>query len=64
MDQSGVRLYIGNQLRPNDLGGLTFGVESSPSGLAIPPKMDAFVVDSYCGADVSNAVGFPPFEKD
>ena len=56
VDNSGVRLYVGNEMRSYDLGGLTFGVHSLPSSLAIPPRVDTFTVDSYCGADASRMV--------
>jgi len=52
IDNSGIRLYVGNELRPYDLGGLTFGVDSLPS------KVDGFSVDSYCTADAGLYVCF------
>ena len=47
-DSSGIRFYVGNALRPHDLGYLQFGTESNAAGLAIPPRVDQFLVDSYC----------------
>ncbi len=61
IDNSGVRLYIGNELRPYDLGGLTFGMDPLPSSLAIPPQFNGFSVDSYCTADASLDVCFQTF---
>jgi hypothetical protein len=48
LDSSGIRFYLSDELRQHDLGYLTFGTGSSFYGLAIPPKMDQFIVDSYC----------------
>ncbi|CAF0775985.1 unnamed protein product [Adineta ricciae] len=47
-DSSGIRFYLGNELRQYDLGFLTFGIGSTPSGLAIPPKVERFITDSFC----------------
>jgi len=47
-DNTGIRFYLGNQLRQHDLGFLTFGTSSFPLGLAIPPHVDKFTVDAYC----------------
>jgi hypothetical protein len=58
IDNSGIRLYVGNELRQYDLGGLKFGVDSLPSSLAIPSKVDGFSVDSYCTADAGLYVCF------
>ncbi|CAF4996212.1 unnamed protein product, partial [Rotaria sp. Silwood1] len=52
-DSSGIRFYIGKELRQYDLGYLTFGIDSGPLALAIPPGVDRFVVDSYCPANAS-----------
>ncbi|CAF4402673.1 unnamed protein product, partial [Rotaria sordida] len=39
-DSTGIRYYLGNQLRQHDLGYLTFGTVSNLLGLAIPPKVE------------------------
>jgi hypothetical protein len=52
-DSSGIKFYLGNELRQYDLGYLTLGTESDATGLAIPPRMDRLVVDSYCPALVT-----------
>ncbi|CAF4083643.1 unnamed protein product [Rotaria sordida] len=52
-DSTGIRYYLGNQLRQHDLGYLTFGTVSSLLGLAIPPKVEKFIVDSYCPSNVT-----------
>ncbi|CAF4100624.1 unnamed protein product [Rotaria sordida] len=49
-DSSGIRFYIGKELRQHDLGYLTLGTTPTPRALAIPPKMERFIVDSYCPA--------------
>ncbi|CAF1140454.1 unnamed protein product [Rotaria sp. Silwood1] len=49
-DSSGLRLYIGKELRQYDLGVLALGTKPSPAALAIPPKVERFIVDSYCSA--------------
>ncbi|CAF3636010.1 unnamed protein product [Rotaria sp. Silwood1] len=56
-DSSGIRFYIGKELRQYDLGYLTLGADSSAIGLAIPPKVERFIVDSYCSADAT--MNFP-----
>ncbi|CAF4919956.1 unnamed protein product [Rotaria sp. Silwood1] len=56
-DSSGIRFYIGKELRQYDLGYLTLGTDSSAIGLAIPPKVERFIVDSYCSADAT--MNFP-----
>ena len=63
VDASGVRLYVSNELRSYDLGGLTFGVHSLPSSIAIPPQMPSFAIDSYCGADASRSVCYSSLTK-
>lgn len=50
VDSSGIRFYLGNELRQHDLGYLTLGTNSNGLALAIPPKADQFIVDSYCSA--------------
>ncbi|CAF2018482.1 unnamed protein product [Rotaria magnacalcarata] len=47
-DSSGIRFYLGNELRQYDLSYLVFGTLSSPESLAIPPNAEQFIVDSYC----------------
>ncbi len=47
-DSSGIRFYLANELRKYDLGYVLFGTLSSPASLAIPPKAEQFIVDSYC----------------
>ncbi|CAF3197010.1 unnamed protein product [Rotaria socialis] len=53
-DSSGIRFYLSKQLRQHDLGYLTFGTISNFLGLAIPPLVEQFVVDSYCPAKVTH----------
>ncbi|CAF3093626.1 unnamed protein product [Rotaria sp. Silwood2] len=52
-DSSGIRFYLSNELRQHDLGYITFGTMSNLFGLAIPPLVERFVVDSYCPAKVT-----------
>jgi hypothetical protein len=52
-DSSGIRFYLGNELRQYDLGYLTLGTASDAMALAIPPRMDRLVIDSYCPALVT-----------
>ncbi|CAF0926306.1 unnamed protein product [Rotaria sp. Silwood1] len=47
-DNSEIRFYLGNKLRQHDLGYLTLGTVSTLFGLIIPPKVENFIVDSYC----------------
>ncbi|CAF4866010.1 unnamed protein product, partial [Rotaria sp. Silwood1] len=56
-DSSGIRFYIGKELRQYDLGYLSLGTDASALGLAIPPKVERFIVDSYCSANAT--VNFP-----
>ena len=63
VDASGVRLYVSNELRSYDLGGLTFGVHSLPSSIVIPPRVSSFAIDSYCGADASRSVCYLSITK-
>jgi hypothetical protein len=53
IDSSGIRFYLGKERRQYDLGYLTFGVESNYAGIAIPPRVDRFNIDSYCPANVT-----------
>ena len=52
-DSSGIRFYLGNELRQYDLGYLTLGVDSDATAIAIPPRTDRLVIDSYCPALVT-----------
>jgi hypothetical protein len=52
-DSSGIRFYLGNELRKHDLGFLTLGTGASPLALAIPPTVDRFIVDSYCPSEAT-----------
>ncbi|CAF4000838.1 unnamed protein product [Rotaria sordida] len=52
-DSTGIQFYLGNELRKYDLGFFTLGTTASPSGLAIPPRVERFVVDSYCPSEVT-----------
>jgi hypothetical protein len=47
-DNSGIRFYIGEELRQHDLGYFVMGTQPSPNSLAIPPRVDQFTIDSYC----------------
>lgn len=53
-DTSGIRFYLGDQLRQHDLGFLTLGSGSVGSSLVIPPRVDRFIVDSYCPPQVTH----------
>jgi hypothetical protein len=48
-----MRFYLSNELRQHDLGYLTLGTDSDATALAIPPRMDRLVIDSYCPALVT-----------
>ncbi|CAF3947797.1 unnamed protein product [Rotaria magnacalcarata] len=52
-DNTGIRFYIGKELRQYDLGYLAFGTSSNALALTIPPKVDQFIVDSYCPSEFS-----------
>ncbi len=52
-DSSGIRFYLSNELRQHDIGYLTFGTTSDYLGLAIPPKVEQFIIDSYCPSTVT-----------
>lgn len=47
-DNSGIRFYLGDELRQYDLGYLTLGTESNPGAIAIPPHVDHFIIDAFC----------------
>ncbi|CAF1351319.1 unnamed protein product [Adineta steineri] len=53
VDNSGIRFYVTDQLRPNDIGYLTFGTDTSSTSLTIPPGVQSFAVDSYCPMNAS-----------
>ncbi|CAF4212369.1 unnamed protein product, partial [Adineta steineri] len=53
-DSSGIRFYLGNELRQHDLGYLTFGTDSNAVGIAIPPGANRFILDSYCPVSATN----------
>ena len=53
MDSSGIRFYLGNELRQYDLGYLTLGTDSDATAIAIPPRADRLTIDSYCPASVT-----------
>ncbi|CAF4533460.1 unnamed protein product, partial [Rotaria sp. Silwood2] len=52
-DNTGIRFYIGKQLRQYDIGYMSFGTVVSALALAIPPKVERFIVDSYCPSGFS-----------
>ncbi|CAF2811760.1 unnamed protein product [Rotaria sp. Silwood2] len=52
-DSTGFRFYLGKERRQYDLGYLTLGTDSSPNGIAIPPGVDRFIIDSYCPAETT-----------
>ena len=52
-DSTGVRFYLGNELRQQELGYLTLGTQSYYRALAIPGRADRFIVDSYCTENVT-----------
>jgi hypothetical protein len=52
-DSSGLRFYLGNELRQYDLGYLTLGTDSDATAIAIPPRADRLTIDSYCPALVT-----------
>ncbi|CAF2078555.1 unnamed protein product [Rotaria magnacalcarata] len=54
-DSSGIRFYLGKELRQYDLGYLSLGALPNPSGIAIPPKLDRFIIDSYCPTEVTQS---------
>ncbi|CAF4462457.1 unnamed protein product [Rotaria sp. Silwood2] len=52
-DNSGVRFYLGKELRQYELGYLILGADVSHSAIAIPPETDRFILDSYCPAEAT-----------
>lgn len=55
-DSSGIRFYLGNELRQYDLGYLTVGTDSNAAAIAIPPGVNQFIVDSYCPASTTTKI--------
>lgn len=55
-DNTGIRFYLGNQLRRYDLGYLSLSLLPSPLAIAIPPRVDQFTIDSYCPAEVTEVI--------
>ncbi len=49
---------MGKELRQHDLGYLTLGTDSGADALAIPPRADQFIVDSYCTASATKVSRF------
>jgi hypothetical protein len=54
VDSSAIRFYLGKTLRQYDLGFLGLGIEASAAGIAIPPRADRFIIDSYCPASATS----------
>ncbi|UJR09497.1 hypothetical protein I4U23_013735 [Adineta vaga] len=52
-DSSGIRFYLGKEHRQYDLGYLTVGADSNAMAIAIPPRIDRFIIDSYCPASAT-----------
>ena len=52
-DSSGVRLYLGKELRQYELGYLSIGADVSYSAIVIPPGVDKFIIDSYCPSEAT-----------
>lgn len=57
-DSTAIRFYLGNELRQQELGYLTFGAQASPLAIIIPPKADQFIIESYCPAIATNVCTF------
>ncbi len=49
-DSSGIRFYLSNERRQYDIGYLVLGTDVSLLSLAIPPRVDQFMIDSYCSS--------------
>ncbi|CAF3226581.1 unnamed protein product [Rotaria sp. Silwood2] len=58
-DNSGVRFYLGKELRQYEFGYLTLGADITHSAIAIPPETDRFILDSYCPAEVTQNFSEP-----
>jgi hypothetical protein len=54
MDSSGIRFYLGKTLRQYDLGYLSLGTQATMSAIAIPPRADRFIIDTYCPASATS----------
>lgn len=52
-DSSGIRFYLGKQLRQYELGYLSIGADVSYSAIAIPPGVDRFILDCYCPSEAT-----------
>jgi len=52
-DSSGIRFYIGDELRQHDLGYFVMGTQPSPNSLVIPTRVNQFMIDSYCPIKVT-----------
>jgi hypothetical protein len=48
-----MRFYLGKERRQYELGYLTLGTDITVHALAIPPRTDRFIVDSYCTASAT-----------
>jgi len=57
MDNSGVRVYYTEFLRPNDAGIMAVGMAVSPMHI-VPPKQLAYRTASLCDKDCTNVI-FP-----
>ncbi|XP_025190486.1 MOXD1 homolog 1-like [Melanaphis sacchari] len=57
MDNSGVRVYYTEDLRPNDAGIMAVGMAVSPMHI-VPPKQFAYKTASLCDKDCTNVI-FP-----
>jgi hypothetical protein len=60
-DSTGIRYYLGEKLRQHDLGYLTLGTDATPFAIAVPPRADRFVIDSYCPASATQVCTFFKF---
>ncbi|CAF4514088.1 unnamed protein product, partial [Rotaria socialis] len=54
-DSSGIRFYLGKELRQYDLGYLSLTAFATPVAIAIPPKVDRFIIDTYCPAVITKS---------
>ncbi|CAF4087480.1 unnamed protein product [Rotaria sordida] len=55
-DSSGVRFYIGKELRQYDLSYLVLGTLSLPGAIVIPPEVDQFTIDAFCPAKATQNI--------
>ncbi|CAF3853401.1 unnamed protein product [Rotaria sp. Silwood1] len=58
-DSSGVRFYLGKQLRQYELGYLSIGADVSCSAIAIPSGIDRFILDCYCPSEATQNFSEP-----